>query len=77
MPVKMQGFELATLFVAPSDFQYFCEGDPRKLVDVFWAVIELAAISVAPADFHNFFDVVTGHCKNAVNRAGDHFGGTC
>ena len=54
-PVKMQGFELATLFVAPSDFQNFCERDPRKLVDVFCALIEVA----------------TGPCKNAVNRAGD------
>ena len=34
-PVKMQGFELATLFVAPSDFQNFCETDSLKLVDVF------------------------------------------
>ena len=35
--------------------------------------IELVAISVAPSDFHNFFEVVTGHYKNAVNRAGGHF----
>ena len=54
----MQGFELATLFVAPSDFQSFCETDHRKLVGVFWPLIE----------------VVTGHCKNAVNRAGGHLG---
>ena len=58
-PVKMQGFELATLFVAPSDFQNFCERDPRKLVGVFGVLIEVA----------------TGPCKNAVNRAGGHFGG--
>ena len=50
----MQGFELATIFVAPSDFQYVCERDPRKLVGVLGALI----------------DVVTGHCKNAVNQAG-------
>ena len=54
-PVKMQGFELATLFVAPSDFQDFCERDPRKRFVVFCVVIEVA----------------TGPCKNAVNRAGD------
>ena len=35
--------------------------------------IELAAISVAPADFDDFFEVVTGLCKNAVNQAGGHF----
>ena len=58
--VKMQGFELATLFVAPSDFQNFCERDPRKLVGVFCGLIE----------------VVTGPCKNAVNRAGDPLRGT-
>ena len=58
-PVKMQGFELATLFVAPSDFQNFCERDPRKLEGVFGVLIEVA----------------TGPCKNAVNRAGGHFGG--
>ena len=57
--VKMQGFELATLFVAPSDFQNFCERDPRKLEGVFGVLIEVA----------------TGPCKNAVNRAGGHFGG--
>ena len=34
---------------------------------------ELAAISVAPSDFHNFFEVATGHRRNAVNRAGGHF----
>ena len=34
---------------------------------------ELAAISVAPSDFHNFFEVATGPCKNAVNRACGHF----
>ena len=33
--IKMQGYELATLFVAPSDFQNFCERDHRKLVVVF------------------------------------------
>ena len=58
-PVKMQGFELATLFVAPSDFQNFCERDPRKLAVVFCALIEVA----------------TGPCKNAGIRAGGHFGG--
>ena len=58
-PVKMQGFELATLFVAPSDFQNFCERDPRKLVVVFCAFIEVA----------------TGPCKNEGIRAGGHFGG--
>ena len=57
--VKMQGFELATLFVAPSDFQNFWETDPRKLVGVFRALIEVA----------------TGHRTNAVNLAGGHFGG--
>ena len=35
-PVKMQGYELATLFVAPSDFQSFCERDPRKARRCFW-----------------------------------------
>ena len=58
-PVKMQGYELATLFVAPSDFQNFCERDPRKLDVVFCALIEVA----------------TGPCKNAGIRAGGHFGG--
>ena len=57
--VKMQGFELATIFVAPSDFQNFWETDPRKLVGVLGALIE----------------VVTGPCKNAVNRACGHLGG--
>ena len=55
----MEGFELATIFVAPSDFQNFWETDPRTLVGVLGALIE----------------VVTGHCKNAVNRAGGHLGG--
>ena len=59
--VKMEGFELATIFVAPSAFQNFWETDPRTLVGVLGALIE----------------VVTGHCKNAVNRAGGHFGGPC
>ena len=58
-PVKLWGFELPTLFVAPSDFQYVCETDPRTLVDVFGVLIKVA----------------TGHCKNGVNRAGGHFGG--
>jgi len=57
--VNMQRIELATLFVAPSAFQYFCETDPRKLVGV----------------FSPFVEVATGHCKNAVIRAGGHFGG--
>ena len=35
-PVKMQGFELATIFVAPADFQNFGETDSRKLVGLFW-----------------------------------------
>ena len=34
-PVKMQGFELATIFVAPADFQNFWETDSRKLVGLF------------------------------------------
>ena len=34
---------------------------------------ELAAISVAVADFQNFFEVATGHRRNAVIRAGGHF----
>ena len=34
-PIEMQGFELATIFVAPSDFESFWETDPRKLVGVF------------------------------------------
>ena len=55
----MTGFELATIFVAPSDFQNFWETDPRTLIGVFWALIE----------------VVTGLCKNGVNRAGGLFGG--
>ena len=56
--VKMQGYELATLFVAPSDFQSFCERDLRKLAVVFCALIEVA----------------TGPCKNEVKRAGGHLG---
>ena len=32
---------------------------------------ELAAISVPPSDFHNFFEVATGHRRNAGNRACD------
>ena len=55
----MEGFELATIFVAPSDFQNFWETDPRTLIGVWGALIE----------------VVTGHCKNEVNRAGGHLGG--
>ena len=34
-PAEMQGYELATLFLAPSDFENFCERDHRKLVVVF------------------------------------------
>ena len=34
---------------------------------------ELAVISVPPSDFHNFFEVATGHRRNAGNRAGGHF----
>ena len=34
---------------------------------------EFAAISVPPLDFHNFFEVATGHRRNAGNRAGGHF----
>ena len=30
----MEGFELATIFVAPSDFQNFWETDPRTLMAV-------------------------------------------
>ena len=55
-PLKMQCIELSTIFVAPFGFQNFGETDPRKLVGVFGALIE----------------VVTGHCKHAVNRAGGH-----
>ena len=40
--VKMQGYELATLFVAPSDLQSFCERDLRKLAVVSCALIEVA-----------------------------------
>ena len=81
----MQGFELATLFVAPSDFQNFCERDPRKLDVVFCALIEVATGLYknagiragghfgGPSDFHNFFEVATGPCKNAVNLAGGPF----
>ena len=36
---------------------------------------ELAAISVPPSDFHNFFEVATGHRRNAVIRAGGHLRG--
>ena len=53
----MLGFELATIFVAPSDFQNFWETDSRKLVSVLGALIEVA----------------TGNCKNAMNRTGGHF----
>ena len=56
----MEGFELATIFVAPSAFQNFWETDPRTLVGVFGALIE----------------VVTGRCKNAGIRAGDPLRGT-
>ena len=55
--VEMQGIELATLFLAPSDFQNFCERDSRKLEGVFGFLIEVA----------------TGPCKNAVNLACGHF----
>ena len=55
----MQGYELATLFVAPLDFQNVCERDPRKLVVVLGVLIEVA----------------TGPYENAVIRAGGHFGG--
>ena len=55
----MQGFELATLFVALSDFQNFYERNLRKLKGVFGVLIEVA----------------TGPSKNAVNRAGGYFGG--
>ena len=55
--VEMQGIELATLFLAPSDFQNFCERHPRKLEGVFGVLIEVA----------------TGPCKNAVNLACGHF----
>ena len=34
---------------------------------------ELEAISVPVADFQNFFEVATGHRKNAVNRARGNF----
>ena len=44
---------------------------PRDLVKM--KGFELAAISVAPSDFHNFFEVATGPCKNAVNLAGGPF----
>ena len=33
--VKLEGFELATIFVAPFAFQSFWETDPRTLVGVF------------------------------------------
>ena len=36
---------------------------------------ELAAISVPPSDFHNFFEVATGHRRNAGIRAGGHLRG--
>ena len=36
---------------------------------------ELAAISVAVADIQNFFEVATGHRRNAGIRAGGHLGG--
>ena len=55
--VEMEGIELATLFVAPSAFQNFCERDPRTLVGVFGVLIEVA----------------TGPCKNGGIRAGGHF----
>ena len=57
--VKMEGFELATIFVAPSVFKNVGGTDPRMLVGVLGALIE----------------VVTGHCKNGVTRAGGNFGG--
>ena len=57
--VKMEGFELATIFVAPPDFQNFWETDPRTLVGVLGVLIV----------------VVTGHCKNEGIRAGGYFGG--
>ena len=81
----MQGIELATLFGAPSAFQQFakktlgrskvffrfsarCSRDTVEMQG-----FELAAISVPPSDFHNFFEVATGHRRNAGNRAGGHF----
>ena len=59
--VEMQGIELATIFVAPSAFQHFCERDPRTVVGVFGVLIE----------------VVTGHRRNAGIRACGNFGGRC
>ena len=56
--VEMQGIELATVFVAPSAFQHFCERDPRTLLGVFGVLIE----------------VVTGHRKNAGIQACGNFG---
>ena len=41
-PIQMQGYELATLFVTPLDFQNFCVRDLRKLVGVFGVLIEVA-----------------------------------
>ena len=56
---KMEGFKIATIFVAPFAFQNFGETDPRTLVGVLGALNE----------------VVTGNRKKAVNRAGGNFGG--
>ena len=56
----MEGFELATIFVAPYDFPNFWETYPPMLVGVLGAFVE----------------VVTGHYKNAGIRAGDHLRGT-
>ena len=74
---QLRGFFLSA-FLLPSKW-------PRDTVNM--QRIELAILFVAPSAFQTFgtreqksfcelFDVVTGHCKNAVIRAGDHLRGT-
>ena len=74
--VEMQGIELATLFGAPSAFQQFCEKDPRT------TSMPQITFSKKPLNLEVFFlcvlapiEVVTGHRRNAGNRACDHLRG--
>ena len=57
-PLKLQGLELKTLCVAPSDVQNFGGRDLRQVVVVFCALIEVA----------------TGPCKNAAILLCGYFG---
>ena len=82
----MQGIELATIFSGrPLLFNLSAKKTlGRSLVFLGFSSkwsrdtvemqgFELAAISVPPSDFHNFFEVATGHRRNAGDRAGGSF----